>query len=915
MLNLVTMGWGMKSWLAKAVKTWLAGSAATILGLVSLPGCQPTFLAKEVYDGAHAALPPRLEENSYPITEPISTMTAAPATVSRPDRPPRYLSLQEAIAIALENGVVAGRGVTNLGLIPAPGGGPPTTTQIFFPPASQNDSMRILALNPAVSSAAIEIAASRFDAMFASSLSWTGVDGLLGVPSLSTSFQNNDIFAGLNNTGGQTGRYEASIIKAFASGAVANLSFLTDYRNLNSNGSNPVPANGLLNPQYTARFSIGFEQPLWRDFGVAINQILPLFPSPSGLSLLSQNDTLAFGSHQNKTGTDGILIARLKFDQSRAHFENNVNTLLANVEIAYWNLYNKYGQLYSFEENLAIMQRVWQESFNKHKLGSKDVPPENYFQVRGQYEEFRGERLRALNEVLEAERDLRSVLGLPPEDGYRLVPIESPTMAEVKPSWENSFQEALSSRPDLAYAREELTKNQYALSVALNNLKPDLRLFARFEPFGEGSTLTGNGTFLDSSGPGGTPGISQPSNAFRSLMNGRLADYQVGLALNMPLGFRAEHAAVRSARLELTKNYYLLRDWENLVVFQVTREYQELDHWYKRIQVHREERKGYQESLRKYEELFKGGKLTLGTPQLLEVQRRYAAAQVKEYTSIAEYNSTLARLEWAKGTILRYDNVHIGEGALPECVAVRAVDNEKERTLLRLRERPDALHQPGRLCLTKDTVPTSSNGWPGVKNAQGRSAQEQSPLANVPFLGEDSPAPGKNGNVISPEPNIPGSWPKELSLPQVDGAGAPSTTLPQGGTVGPFTNPERKQGDIGNWPNSFPKQQPSPAPLQLPKVEGASMLPKMPPSSGALPNVPNPERKQGDLINPERKRGDSSGFVVIDDPKAPSAQSGNLVQVPNLPPLAAPPTAPALIVNRVPAGPSQNVTIPPAPRD
>ena len=93
------------------------------------------------------------------------------------------------------------------------------------------------------------------------------------------------------------------------------------------------------------------------------------------------------------------------------------------------------------------------------------------------------------------------------------------------------------------------------------------------------------------------------------------------------------------------------------------------------------------------------------------------------------------------------------------------------------------------------------------------------------------------------------------------------------------------------------------------------MLPKMPPSSGALPNVPNPERKQGDLINPERKRGDSSGFVVIDDPKAPSAQSGNLVQVPNLPPLAAPPTAPALIVNRVPAGPSQNVTIPPAPRD
>ena len=60
----------------------------------------------------------------------------------------------------------------------------------------------------------------------------------------------------------------------------------------------------------------------------------------------------AFNSHQGKTGQEGILIARLRFDQSRAHFENNMNALVVNVEIAYWNLYNKYGHLYSFETNL-----------------------------------------------------------------------------------------------------------------------------------------------------------------------------------------------------------------------------------------------------------------------------------------------------------------------------------------------------------------------------------------------------------------------------------------------------------------------------------------------------------------------------------------------------------------------------------
>ena len=52
------------------------------------------------------------------------------------------------------------------------------------------------------------------------------------------------------------------------------------------------------------------------------------------------------------------------------------------------------------------------------------------------------------------------------------------------------------------------------------------------------TTYNGNGTFTDGMG------TLQPNNAFRSLMGGRLADYQVGLALNMPLGFRAELSAI-----------------------------------------------------------------------------------------------------------------------------------------------------------------------------------------------------------------------------------------------------------------------------------------------------------------------------------------------------------------------------------
>src|SRR5262249_61506258 len=81
---------------------------------------------------------------------------------------------------------------------------------------------------------------------------------------------------------------------------------------------------------------------------------------------------------------------------------------------------------------------------------------------------------------------------------------------------------------------------------------------------------------------------------------------------------------------------------------------------------------------------------------------------VKEYEAVAEYNNTLARFEWCKGTILPHDNVAIAEGALPVCAQVRAVEHERERThSLVLHERPDAIHHPGRLACNTEGLPAT----------------------------------------------------------------------------------------------------------------------------------------------------------------------------------------------------------------
>lgn len=736
----------------------------TGLALCVLTGCQPVYLTREVYTQAHSDLLPKpIEKDHSPITDPITCMTPTPPTVNAPDRPARYLTLQEAIAIALENGNPSGRAGAGRGLID-------DSFPQFNGPNSMNtqtERIRVLALNPAFSNAAMEASASRYDAVFATSMSWATTDGI-----------QTGLFSQQN---GQSAAFGTGIIKPLATGGLATIGFTTNYSNLTSP---PTGAFTVLNPLYTSRLSIGFEQPLLKDWG-PVNQLLSRFPSATGQSLPGAGVfNNAINSRQGSLssfvdrGTEGILISRLRFDQSRAEFERSVQVLLLNTEVGYWNLYNKYGQLYSAEANLRVIHKTWQESFNRLKAG-KDAP-QDYYQVLGQYQEFRGERIRALQEVLEAERNLRGILGLLGEDGTRLVPITPPNLAEMKPDWDASLQEALQSRPEIVLARDNLRYHQYLLSIQENNLKPELRAFLKYEPVGFGNTLQGNDTFVDGTG------TTRTANSFRSLSNGEFADWQAGLNLIVPLGYRLEHAAIRGARLQLTQGYYFLRDTEEKTSRVLQNQYQEIAHWYKRIEAHRSERLGYQEALKIRLTLATEGQKSFADLALLEAQRRYAAALIKEYNAIAEYNNSIAKFEWAKGASLRYNNVHISEGALPQAVQVRAVEYEKERSkAFVLMHRPDSLQQPGRHVVSKSS---------------------DLPVLDVPAVMEDrfEPAPAPKALPKVEVKEIPG---KGMSLPKLDEGDLPSKPASLPGEIAPPA-PKKVDNQIdfkpATSPNRFP---------------------------------------------------------------------------------------------------------------
>lgn len=272
--------------------------------------------------------------------------------------------------------------------------------------------------------------------------------------------------------------------------------------------------------------------------------------------------------------------------QRRAEFKRQMHNLRLNVEVAYWHLYEAYGALHANEEVLRGLHKVWMDNFHKDQAGKVDSSI--LAQVRGQYEEFRGERTNSLVTVLEAERNLRGIMGMPVEDGKRLVPVTAPSLAHVELKWEDALKDALQKRPEMALARENLRLKELAYAREKNS-------------------------------PDSTP------------------------------------ASLIDHRLQLAQASDVLKDQEERVKRTLTHQYQSVSKWFQLIENRRAERGAYAKALTKKFDGVQMGKKSVDL-DLLDVLRRLALAATKECQAIAEYNNSLARLEFARGTIMRDDD-------------------------------------------------------------------------------------------------------------------------------------------------------------------------------------------------------------------------------------------------------------------
>ncbi len=357
----------------------------------------------------------------------------------------------------------------------------------------------------------------------------------------------------------------------------------------------------------------------------------------------------------------GILVTGIDTSKSRDELERNINQMLLNVEVAYWNLYGSYWQLYSREQALRFAYETWKVTGAQFKVGRVGLA--ELAQVRGQYELFRSQRLQALDTVLDNDRQLRAMMGLPIDNDVRMVPCDAPTLVDKHPDWQAAWTMAM-SRPELRMARDEI-KTARLKVVAAKKAKD--------------------------------AGIEDDAVT--------TADYRF-----------TETDGVRKAHLQLARANVVLQDQELKAERFLGLYHRRMASGYAQIKAAQAQREAFATQLRVRYDLYSVGANEPGTEGrsvslslLLESQRFWADALATEFQAITTYNNALAGWEYGKGTILAHAHVTLTDEASAENT-VRAVVHERIRTRAQVSREAgvlanSVLNVPTPLIANGDTLP------------------------------------------------------------------------------------------------------------------------------------------------------------------------------------------------------------------
>ena len=513
------------------------------------------------------------------------------------------LSLDEAIELALQNtDILRSLGATVIQN--------PTAAPGSFDPAIQSSNPNF----------GIEAALSQFDANVSSTALYAKNDNVFNNPVLggNATEVRDDIFTG--NFG---------LNKITAAGTRFNL----NTQLIHSQTDN---TNALFSHSWTTVWEATARQPLLQGRGVRFNSIAGPAVTP-GL--------------RNSTG---VVISRLNQDISIAQFERNVIAMVSEIVGAYWQLSLAHQNFDAVKEVRDEGLKTWNIAKARYDNDLRGGEADREAQAREQLFELQGRLLAAINGdrqigqvgILQAEADLRRLLNFPQSDGRLIVPTDNPANVESLFNWRDLATIALDCRVEIREQRIRIKQRTLQLEAARNFTLPRLDAIATYRNNGFGDDLAfgGGGRF---------------ASALGDAISNDHGEWEVGLAYDVPIGFRQAYAGVKNSELELCREKAVLREQKKQILHELGSSFRQVEQNYENIRLQSNRLEAARNTVDARTVAYEAD--AVGFDELLQAQLRLLDSQLVYFRAISNYEISKADLLNESGQLLAEHGVVLAD--------------------------------------------------------------------------------------------------------------------------------------------------------------------------------------------------------------------------------------------------------------
>jgi outer membrane protein len=432
-------------------------------------------------------------------------------------------------------------------------------------------------------------------------------------------------------TGTQFGESEAAsgtfgMEQGFASGASLNFGYTSARQSGNWTKAD-------YNPYTTATAGVIFTQPLLQGFGSAVNQRY-------------------------------VRIARNNQRISDALFRQQVIATVSSVTRLYWDLVSLNQDVRVKREALRLSARLLEN--NRIQVEAGTLAPIEVKRAQAEVARSRQDLTNSESLLLQQELIVKNVLTrnggrdplIAPARVVPLSQIEVPAEDAVEPV-QDMLNQASQSRPDLEQARLQIDSARISLSGSRNAMLPQLDLIGSLQNnalSGQANPLLPSGTTARWSDPFFVGGAG---NLLTQMLARNFPNYGVGVQLRIPLRNRVAQADMIRDELQVRQGQVRLQQLENQMRLEIESARIALSRARAAYEAAVETRQLQQEALEAEQQRYEVGAST--SFFVIQYQRDLVQAQTTEVIARGSYAKSRAALDRALGRTLEVNHIQIEE--------------------------------------------------------------------------------------------------------------------------------------------------------------------------------------------------------------------------------------------------------------